>query len=110
MPHALSHASRLALIATVTAAVAFTTAPPVSAAAPGQHRACGFNPGRGWPVEDPYYDHCATNTNVWIRVNRALRPDYERCVGPGRTKLDKGTRGAHYIGQLCSNPGETRGV
>ncbi|MFI5666396.1 DUF6355 family natural product biosynthesis protein [Streptomyces sp. NPDC051704] len=70
---------------------------------------CGWNEGRGG--ERAYYEHCATNTNVWIQVKRFPRSNYHRCVGPGRTNLDVDATGAwydsNYQGGLCSHPGDT---
>ncbi|MFF3673403.1 DUF6355 family natural product biosynthesis protein [Streptomyces sp. NPDC002120] len=70
---------------------------------------CGWNEGRG--SERAYYEHCATNTNVWIQVKRWPRSNYHRCVGPGRTNLDADATGAWYDsgyqGGLCSHPGDT---
>ncbi|WP_394437476.1 DUF6355 family natural product biosynthesis protein [Streptomyces sp. SGAir0957] len=70
---------------------------------------CGWNEGRGG--ERPYYEHCATDTNVWIQVKRWPRSNYHRCVGPGRTNLDADATGAwydsNYQGGLCSHPGDT---
>ncbi|MGF1426470.1 DUF6355 family natural product biosynthesis protein [Kitasatospora sp. LaBMicrA B282] len=61
--------------------------------------------------ERAYYEHCATNTDVWIQVTRFPRSDYHRCVGPGRTNLDLDATGAWYDstyqGGLCSHPGDT---
>ncbi|WP_371614201.1 DUF6355 family natural product biosynthesis protein [Streptomyces sp. NBC_00454] len=70
---------------------------------------CGWNEGRG--SERAYYEHCATDTNVWIQVKRWPRSNYHRCVGPGRTNLDSDATGAwydsNYQGGLCSHPGDT---
>lgn len=70
---------------------------------------CGWNEGRGG--ERAFYEHCATNTNVWIQVKRWPRSNYHRCVGPGRTNLDSDATGAwydsNYRGGLCSHPGDT---
>lgn len=70
---------------------------------------CGWNRNPG--TDRSYYEHCATNTNVWIQVTRWARPDYHRCVGPGRTNLDYDATGAWYDsnfrGGLCSHPGDT---
>lgn len=70
---------------------------------------CGWNEKRGG--ERAYYEHCATNTNVWIQVKRWPRSNYHRCVGPGRTNLDADATGAwydsNYRGGLCSHPGDT---
>ncbi|MGV9308104.1 MULTISPECIES: DUF6355 family natural product biosynthesis protein [unclassified Nonomuraea] len=94
---------------TLAAAAAFAVTPltPVWAGTVTAAQ-CGYIPRT--LTDDPAYEHCATDTNVWIRVDRLFRGDYERCVGPGRTKLDKDAVGAWYIGQLCSHPGDTRGV
>ncbi|WP_431898772.1 DUF6355 family natural product biosynthesis protein [Nonomuraea sp. bgisy101] len=95
----------------VAAAVAFVASPlsgGPAAAGTASVAACGYIPPTF--TDDPAYEHCATDTNVWIRVDRFIRGDYERCVGPGRTKLDKDAVNAWYIGQLCSHPGDTRGV
>ncbi|GGP75673.1 MULTISPECIES: DUF6355 family natural product biosynthesis protein [Streptomyces] len=70
---------------------------------------CGWNESRGG--ERAYYEHCATNTNVWIQVKRWPRSNYHRCVGPGRTNLDLDATGAwydsNYQGGLCTHPGDT---
>ncbi len=95
-----------AIVAVASAAAASIGASPASASA--QRGPCGYI-GPTW-TDDPAYEHCATDTNVWIRVDRVFRDDYDRCVGPGRTKLDKDAIGAWYIGELCSHPGDTRGI
>lgn len=97
-----------AAVAVVTAAAASIGVSPASASASTQRGPCGYI-GPTW-TDDPAYEHCATDTNVWIRVDRIFRSDYDRCVGPGRTKLDKDARFAWYIGELCSHPGDTRGI
>ncbi|MFG2142136.1 DUF6355 family natural product biosynthesis protein [Streptomyces sp. NPDC048650] len=82
---------------------------PATAAAPLKINACGWNKSIGG--ERAYYEHCATNTNVWIQVKRWPRSNYHRCVGPGRTNLDVDATGAWYDstyrGGLCSHPGDT---
>ncbi|WP_042395347.1 DUF6355 family natural product biosynthesis protein [Streptacidiphilus carbonis] len=93
----------------LAAALAFSVAAPADAATAQRRDACGWNPGT---VSDhPFYEHCATNTNVWIQVTRAFRGDYHRCVGPGKTVLDFDATGAwydsNYQGGLCSHPGDT---
>ncbi|GAB7029244.1 hypothetical protein JCM4914_07050 [Streptomyces platensis subsp. malvinus] len=53
---------------------------------------------------DAFYRHCTTDgSNVVIKVKVAWAPDYERCVGPGRTWLGSASRiqGAHYVGRTC---------
>ncbi|MEU9498967.1 DUF6355 family natural product biosynthesis protein [Streptomyces sp. NPDC048196] len=75
------------------------------AAAPGQAIAltkepCGFYK----TGSDAYYRHCTNNgSNVVIKVKVAWAPDYERCVGPGRTWLGSASRiqGAYYVGRTC---------
>ncbi|MFD7923340.1 DUF6355 family natural product biosynthesis protein [Streptomyces sp. NPDC059740] len=80
-----------------------------TAAAPERPTACGWN--KGSAGEHAWYEHCATNTNVWIQVTRWARGRYHRCVGPGRTVLDYDATGAwydsNYRGGLCSHPGDT---
>ncbi|WP_234323487.1 DUF6355 family natural product biosynthesis protein [Streptomyces sp. NRRL F-2580] len=62
--------------------------------------------GEGRGGERDFYEHCATNANVWIQVKRWPRSNYHRGVGPGRTSLDAGATGAWYgsgcRGGLCS--------
>jgi hypothetical protein len=102
--------TRVATVAAIVSAAASIAVSPASASASAsaQRGPCGYI-GPTW-TDDPAYEHCATDTNVWIRVDRVFREDYERCVGPGRTKLDKDARFAWYIGQLCDHPGDTRGI
>ncbi|MEW2296361.1 DUF6355 family natural product biosynthesis protein [Streptomyces sp. NPDC006743] len=70
---------------------------------------CGWNEAA--QGEHAYYEHCATDTDVWIQVTRLFRGKYHRCVGPGRTNLDADATGAWYDstyrGGLCSHPGDT---
>ncbi|MEU4212495.1 DUF6355 family natural product biosynthesis protein [Streptomyces sp. NPDC026206] len=99
----------LALVPFAVAGVlACSLATPADAAAE-RINACGWNKSSGG--EHAYYEHCATNTNVWIQVTRWPRSDYHRCVGPGRTVLDSDATGAwydsNYRGGLCSHPGDT---
>ncbi|GAA2710737.1 MULTISPECIES: DUF6355 family natural product biosynthesis protein [Streptomyces] len=104
---------RLGALAGVVLAGALTCAgvtAPARASAPAavQLAGCGWNNPSG---EHPYYEHCATNTNVWIQVTRWARGKYHRCVGPGRTVLDFDATGAWYDstyqGGLCAHPGDT---
>ncbi|MCX5194419.1 DUF6355 family natural product biosynthesis protein [Streptomyces sp. NBC_00249] len=92
-----------------TLALLPTSASAGTAAAPASLAGCGWNEGRGG--ERAYYEHCATDTNVWIQVKRWPRSNYHRCVGPGRTNLDADATGAwydsNYRGGLCSHPGDT---
>ncbi len=103
--------SRSRLLGLVTFALASVLACSVAepaGAATERVQACGWNKPGG---EHPYYEHCATNTNVWIQVTRWARPNYHRCVGPGRTVLDFDATGAwydsNYRGGLCAHPGDT---
>lgn len=95
--------------AAVAGALACSVAAPATAAAPEKINACGWN--KGSSGEHAFYEHCATNTNVWIQVTRWARGKYHRCVGPGRTVLDYDATGAwydsNYHGGLCSHPGDT---
>ena len=53
---------------------------------------------------DAFYNHCTSDgSRVVIKVEVARAPDYEWCVGPGRTWLGSAARiqGAHYTGRLC---------
>ncbi|GHF70975.1 hypothetical protein GCM10010218_60390 [Streptomyces mashuensis] len=100
----------LATVALAGALACSAVAPvTATAAAPAKLAGCGWNESRGG--ERAYYEHCATNTNVWIQVKRWPRSNYHRCVGPGRTNLDYDATGAwydsNYQGGLCSHPGDT---
>ncbi|MEU9123161.1 DUF6355 family natural product biosynthesis protein [Streptomyces sp. NPDC048506] len=70
---------------------------------PGQAVAsepCGFYK----TSSDAYYRHCTTDgSHVVIKVRVALAPDYDLCVGPGRTWLGSASRiqDAHYLGRTC---------
>lgn len=106
---AVRRGTRLGLAAVALAgALACSTVAPATAA-PVQMQGCGWNESRNG--ERAYYEHCATNTDVWIQVKRFPRSDYHRCVGPGRTNLDLDATGAWYDstyrGGLCSHPGDT---
>ncbi|MFH8987240.1 DUF6355 family natural product biosynthesis protein [Streptomyces sp. NPDC017940] len=71
-----------------------TTATPVAA------DPCGFYE----TGSDAYYNHCTSDgSRVVIHVRVALAPDYERCVGPGKTWLGSASKiqGAHYVGRTC---------
>jgi hypothetical protein len=100
---------RLGLAAVALAGALAGAAVTPAAAAPERIQGCGWNEATGG--ERPYYEHCANDTNVWIQVKRWPRPDYHRCVGPGRTNLDFDATGAWYDstyqGGLCSHPGDT---
>ncbi|MBL1110007.1 hypothetical protein JK361_36520 [Streptomyces sp. 5-8] len=69
-------------------------------ATPAAADPCGFYE----TGSDAYYNHCTSDgSHVVIKVEVALAPDYERCVGPGRTWLGSADRiqGAHYAGRTC---------
>ena len=99
----------------LTGALAGAVAAPASAApvrgvsGTAKLQGCGWNEAANG--EHAYYEHCATDTNVWIQVTRWARGGYHRCVGPGRTNLDYDATGAWYDsnfrGGLCSHPGDT---
>ncbi|GGR94889.1 hypothetical protein GCM10010252_37020 [Streptomyces aureoverticillatus] len=81
-------------LALTSLGAATVTATP-AAAAP-----CGFYE----TSSDAYYNHCTSDgSRVVIKVRVAWGPDYERCVGPGRTWLgsDEKIQGAHYVGRTC---------
>jgi hypothetical protein len=71
-----------------------TTATPAAA------DSCGFYENSS----DAYYNHCTSDgSHVVIKVQVALAPDYERCVGPGKTWLGPASKiqGAYYVGRTC---------
>lgn len=101
---------RLGLAGLVLAgAMALAAAVPAGATVTQPTSGCGWNKGTG--LNRPYYEHCAKDTNVWIKVTRRAQADYHRCVGPGTTQLDRNATGAWYDsgfrGGLCSHPGDT---
>ncbi|GGM17063.1 hypothetical protein GCM10010129_71530 [Streptomyces fumigatiscleroticus] len=104
----IRESSRLGLIALTLAGLMALSPAALANAAPERPAACGWNDDTD---EHPYYEHCATDTNVWIQVTRFPRGNYHRCVGPGRTNLDADATGAwydsNYQGGLCSHPGDT---
>ncbi len=69
-------------------------------ASPAAADPCGFYE----TSSDAYYNHCTSDgSRVVIHVRVALAPDYERCVGPGRTWLGPAEKiqGAHYVNRTC---------
>ncbi|WP_190134969.1 DUF6355 family natural product biosynthesis protein [Streptomyces longispororuber] len=84
-----------------SAALALTSLGAVTAAAtPAAAYPCGFYETQS----DAYYNHCTSDgSRVVIQVRVALAPDYEKCVGPGRTWLGSAgkVQGAHYVGRTC---------
>jgi hypothetical protein len=82
-----------ALVLTSMGAVTTTATP--AAADP-----CGFYE----TGSDAFYNHCTSDgSHVVIKVEVALAPDYERCVGPGKSWLGSASKitGAHYVGRTC---------
>jgi hypothetical protein len=94
---AVPRPSRLAGLAAfaLVGILAFSVAGRAGAATT-EHRiqGCGWNEATS--RDHAFYEHCATNTNVWIQVTRWPRGNYHRCVGPGRTVLDSDATGAWY--------------
>jgi hypothetical protein len=69
-------------------------------ATPAAADPCGFYE----TGSDAYYNHCTSDgSHVVIKVEVARAPDYERCVGPGRSWLGSaaGIQGAYYVGRTC---------
>ncbi len=88
--------SALGSTALVFAAIATVTA----AGTPAGADPCGFYE----TSSDAFYNHCTSDgSRVVIKVEVALAPDYERCVGPGTTWLGSADRiqGARYVGRTC---------
>ncbi|MFK8907060.1 DUF6355 family natural product biosynthesis protein [Streptomyces sp. YS-3] len=72
----------------------------VVTASPAAANPCGFYE----TSSDAFYNHCTSDgSNVVIKVRVAMAPDYERCVGPGRSWLGPASKiqGAHYTGRTC---------
>ncbi|GGO45101.1 MULTISPECIES: DUF6355 family natural product biosynthesis protein [Streptomyces] len=91
---------RLVTTALAATALAFTSLGAVTVTAtPAAADPCGFYETSA----DAFYNHCASDTRVVIHVRVALAPDYERCVGPGKTWLGSASKiqGAHYVGRTC---------
>ncbi|MFE9441935.1 DUF6355 family natural product biosynthesis protein [Streptomyces sp. NPDC006602] len=71
-----------------------------TAAGPAAADPCGFYE----TGSDAFYNHCTSDgSHVVIKVEVAFAPDYERCVGPGRSWLGSASEisGAHYVGRTC---------
>ncbi|AVV43959.1 DUF6355 family natural product biosynthesis protein [Streptomyces sp. ID05-04B] len=89
--------STLGSVALVVASLGAVTAATVSPAAADP---CGFYK----TGSDAFYNHCTSDgSRVVVKVEVALAPDYERCVGPGKTWLGPAGKiqGASYVGRLC---------
>lgn len=86
-------------------AVALTLGLPVAATASAHAPTAVMNPCGFYETgSDAYYNHCTSDgSNVVIHVRVALAPDYERCVGPGKSWLGSASKiqGAHYVGRTC---------
>ncbi|MER6347672.1 DUF6355 family natural product biosynthesis protein [Streptomyces sp. NPDC001595] len=67
---------------------------PVAAADP-----CGFYE----TGSDSYYNHCTGDGSRVVIEVEVWGPNYERCVGPGRTWLGAADEidGAFYTGRTC---------
>ncbi|SBT90755.1 hypothetical protein GA0115233_10224 [Streptomyces sp. DI166] len=83
------------------AALALTSLGTVTTASvPAAADPCGFYETHA----DAFYNHCTSDgSSVVIKVQVALAPDYERCVGPGRSWLGSASKiqGAYYVGRTC---------
>jgi hypothetical protein len=69
-------------------------------ASPAAADPCGFFK----TGSDAFYNHCTSDgSHVVIKVEVALAPDYERCVGPGKVWLGSAGKiqGAYYVGRTC---------
>ncbi|MFG2497135.1 DUF6355 family natural product biosynthesis protein [Streptomyces sp. NPDC048441] len=86
-------------------AVALTLGLPVAASAATPAPTAVMNPCGFYETgSDAFYNHCTGDgSNVVIKVEVAMAPDYESCVGPGRSWLGSASRiqGAHYTGRTC---------
>ncbi|MGH4035910.1 DUF6355 family natural product biosynthesis protein [Actinomycetota bacterium Odt1-20B] len=81
-------------------ALAFPGAVVAHAAPSAAAEPCGFYE----TGSDAFYNHCTDDgSTVVIKVEVSWGPDYERCVGPGRSWLGSASKiqGAHYTGRLC---------
>nr|WP_037839359.1 DUF6355 family natural product biosynthesis protein [Streptomyces sp. NRRL S-1813] len=92
---------RMVTSALGSAALVLTSLGAVTAAAsPAAANPCGFYK----TGSDAFYNHCTSDrSRVVIKVEVARAPDYEWCVGPGRTWLGSAHKiqGAHYTGRTC---------
>ncbi|MCL7493965.1 DUF6355 family natural product biosynthesis protein [Streptomyces sp. MCA2] len=92
---------RMVTSALGSAALILTPLGAVTAAAsPAAADPCGFYK----TGSDAFYNHCTSDrSRVVIKVEVARAPDYEWCVGPGRTWLGSAHKiqGAHYTGRTC---------
>ncbi|SHI49733.1 DUF6355 family natural product biosynthesis protein [Streptomyces sp. 3214.6] len=89
--------STLGSVALVLASLGAVTA---AATSPAAANPCGFYE----TGSDAFYNHCTSDgSHVVIKVEVALAPDYEWCVGPGTTWLGSSRKiqGAHYTGRTC---------
>ncbi|MFD0414579.1 DUF6355 family natural product biosynthesis protein [Streptomyces sp. NPDC127108] len=92
---------RLVTSALAATALAFTSLGAVTVTAtPAAADPCGFYETSA----DAFYNHCTSDgSRVVIEVRVSMAPDYERCVGPGKTWLGSASKiqGAHYVNRTC---------
>ncbi|CCK31920.1 putative secreted protein [Streptomyces davaonensis JCM 4913] len=92
---------RIVTSALGAAAVVLTSLGTVTTASvPAAADPCGFFE----TGSDAFYNHCTSDgSNVVIKVEVSLAPDYERCVGPGKSWLGSASKiqGAYYTGRTC---------
>ncbi|GAA4204351.1 hypothetical protein GCM10022252_63360 [Streptosporangium oxazolinicum] len=93
----------LKVIGGTLTALALATAPAYAGDGTSSSAAgpCGFYVSS--LTNSAWYNHCNSNVNVLIRVERAALPDYDLCVSPGETYLGKHPEpyDAWYKGVLC---------
>ncbi|WAZ19867.1 DUF6355 family natural product biosynthesis protein [Streptomyces cinnabarinus] len=71
-----------------------------TSAVPAAADPCGFFE----TGSDAFYNHCTSDgSSIVIKVEVSLAPDYERCVGPGKSWLGSASKiqGAYYTGRTC---------
>ncbi|MFI1034844.1 DUF6355 family natural product biosynthesis protein [Streptomyces sp. NPDC020951] len=92
--------SVLGTIGSVALVLASLGAVTAATAGPAAADPCGFYE----TSSDAFYNHCTSDgSRVVIKVEVALAPDYERCVGPGMVWLGSASKiqGAYYTGRTC---------
>ncbi|MER6957263.1 DUF6355 family natural product biosynthesis protein [Streptomyces sp. NPDC000618] len=92
--------SVLGTIGSVALVLASLGAVTAATAGPAAADPCGFYE----TSSDAFYNHCTSDgSRVVIKVEVALAPDYERCVGPGTVWLGSASKiqGAYYTGRTC---------
>ncbi|MEV5884814.1 DUF6355 family natural product biosynthesis protein [Streptomyces sp. NPDC052020] len=86
-------------LAAAISAVVLGLCLPVATASGAAADPCGFYE----TGSDAFYNHCTSDgSRVVIKVEVG-GPNYERCVGPGRTWLGSASKidGAFYAGRTC---------